>query len=1304
VTVELRLRFPDPGHVALALDGRSSTRPHEFSANITPNDREDIRWYLETYAGQYTTEADDEEARRIEAKLPAWGAELFKAVFGESAAGRAFSRFVDSKDQERLLTISSGHPAILSLPWELLRIPGGDYLARQVPVVSIRRRAVKVPRRRVPALRVGSHLRMLFVTSRPSDAAFIDPRSESMAVLDAVRQGAQGRIDVEFLRPATFRNLAERLSDKSVPGVDIVHFDGHGAFDADGRFADRTANTGYLLFESDAGLKQPVSPALWQAQLGDCGVSLVVLSACQSATLAADGDAGAEPIGSVAYGLAARCVPAVLAMTHSLLVDTARQLFGDFYRSLSEGNRIGAALDDARQCLLRDQRKHEVHRSGSRVRLSVQDWFLPALYQAGADRPLLEAGDGISAARSSRAQALPTVETRTFFGRKRELWNIERWFVTRARSITISGFAGQGKTALAVEAGRWLQRTGMFHHVAFVDYSGFRGTDAAGHALEALAGVLGISLPGPDAATVALARVPTLVILDHLDHLSPTSIEDLLGIATTWSSGGPSRLLITTRTPARVPRRNVQDRTLTLSGLEPEDALRFLRSLTSRFLASNNPVVDDSAALKQLASIGFHPLLIRLLTTANGTPGLTGTGQPLESLLAEGGDEDRSLLASIRLFLEQLDSGGRAHVARLGVFQGGAMEDVLLLVTGLGRLVNPELLRAKRMLAAIESRDVRTMAAIAFQRDVTEDDELPPEMVQRLLALDESSLEPLRREIRRDAVEQRPPSALADGVNESTWPRLKADLMDAALIEADSLDAEGVPVPYLRFHPALAPLLWPQLTEADRIALQSTHSRWYYDLSRGLRGDDFQHPHKMRAAVRRELPNFRHALESAFEANVEHAANFADNVIHFLKLLGLDREADAWLERAAPLAERRAELLLESGDAAAAAAAYAAILARVGDAPSVQRGWTMRELGRCFHKLGRLDEAMRQFQAAVALGEGLSEREGVDALTGALQTDLGSVLTDMGRLQEARTTYEAASRLKTQAGDVRGVAIVAGQLGNLAFRQNDLPTADRHYREAIQAFRRLGEPGVEANYRHQLGRLSHQAGQWDEAEQHYRESAQLAESCGNAVETIRNWSQLAGLSRAQQKFEAAESWYRKTLHARRNGSDPAGLARTLNDLALCLLEHRPNSLAEARQLAEEALAIKQTLEPLAGQIWQTNAVLADIADAEHDAVRARHHRQQARRAYRDFAGPNELRPYAGFINVVALMATVPSQRFAIPQLLKAMELRGMNALIPLIGRIVEGERDVDVLCDALDFRDSLIVEVVLARIGGHGRP
>ncbi len=39
------------------------------------------------------------------------------------------------------------------------------------------------------------------------------------------------------VRP-TLKNLVERLEDDDKPLIDIIHFDGHGAFDHDGFYAD----------------------------------------------------------------------------------------------------------------------------------------------------------------------------------------------------------------------------------------------------------------------------------------------------------------------------------------------------------------------------------------------------------------------------------------------------------------------------------------------------------------------------------------------------------------------------------------------------------------------------------------------------------------------------------------------------------------------------------------------------------------------------------------------------------------------------------------------------------------------------------------------------------------------------------------------------------------------------------------------------------------------------------------------------------------------------------------------------------
>ncbi|NJM12289.1 MAG: CHAT domain-containing protein [Synechococcaceae cyanobacterium SM1_2_3] len=149
---------------------------------------------------------------------------------------------------------------------------------------------------------------------------------------------------------------------------------------------DGSPNTGYLLFEDNNHQRALVSAGQLGANLHRRKVALVILSACQSA---AQGDADAEPLGSVAARLTATGIPAVLAMTHSVLVATTRVLFGEFYKHLAKGRSLGLALDSARIYLKNRPEKFEVQRGPERVPLRLHDWFIPALYQSGTDKPLL---------------------------------------------------------------------------------------------------------------------------------------------------------------------------------------------------------------------------------------------------------------------------------------------------------------------------------------------------------------------------------------------------------------------------------------------------------------------------------------------------------------------------------------------------------------------------------------------------------------------------------------------------------------------------------------------------------------------------------------------------------------------------------------------------------------------------------------------------------------------------------------------------------------------------------------------------
>ena len=119
------------------------------------------------------------------------------------------------------------------------------------------------------------------------------------------------------------------------------------------------------------------------------------------------------------------------------------------------------------------------------------------------------------------------------------------------------------------------------------------------------------------------------------------------------------------------------------------------------------------------------------------------------------------------------------------------------------------------------------------------------------------------------------------------------------MIEAE--DVPGVSVPFLRFHPTLAPMLWAQLGAEDRARLSAAYRQRYYALSGYLYQEDLRNPHQARAIAWRELPNLLHAVHAALDAGDPDAVDFADNVNRFVgTIFGLKQEASAcrrWRKR-----------------------------------------------------------------------------------------------------------------------------------------------------------------------------------------------------------------------------------------------------------------------------------------------------------------------------------------------------------------------------------------------------------------------
>ncbi len=1248
---ELVLRFATPDLVNLSYAGTDSGEV-PFASPVTDQDRRDLSWYVETYGARSLGEADDAEAQRIKARLPEIGKALFAAVFGEDrGAQRLFDRFQDVQDGTRVLTIETRHAPILSLPWELLHDPTGVFLFRERPRISVRRRISGATRGRAPfVLRAKPRLHLLFVVSRPDGAGFLDPRADAAAVIQAVMDKAPGRVAWEVLRPATLDALAARLDDATAPAVDILHFDGHGVFhqvSAHGAPGPRHPAAevpvgGCLLFEQADGSARTVSAEDLAKNLFRARVGLVVLSACQSAAL----DAGGDPMASVAGGLTATGIPAILAMTHAVLAVTTRQLFGQFYASLAKSRGIAGALDDARAWLDNNPEKFEVQRGSTRRMLKLDDWFLPALFQSGAETPMLTRNARIDSAVAPRDNLRPVHEA-GFFGRRREIWQIERWFAAGTLRITLTGFGGVGKTELAQEAARWLLLTGPWRRAVLVDYAQVQSDDALGVALSTIGTVLGETLDSAEAAGRALAAEPSLLILDNLETPPREGLGPLLDAAAAWSRQGLTRVLLTTRTPdlghpeyrsegTRVHRR------IALGGLgsaaQPDDALDWFRAL--RALPGADPGAevpppgrDDLIAL--FDQVDFHPLSIAVLAQQLRTRPAQQLGARLTALLDEAARSGiaaegtpASLIASLRLSLDRLGEEERRVLGRLGVFQGGAMEPDLLAVTGLG-----------------------------------------------------------------------------------DWPALRRHLESAALIQAESIP--GVGPAYLRFHPTLAPLLWEGLDAKERDRLTLVHRRRYGQLAEYLYQSDSKVPDQARAVARRELPNLLQAVDRAVAAGDPNAVQFVNSVNLFLRSFGRTREAERLTRQAESAGDavgseawflaqsNRFEQLLSAGRAGQAAECCRSILRVLGETPSYRLALTLDDLGRCYREGGRPDEAEARFRRGLGVAEALVQDDRVRHLWAALHMHLAAVVADQGRFGEARASYGRALEVLRARGDLRSEGVVLEHIGLLALREGNLPEAARRYQEALTLSQRLREPAMEATAQHQLGRTYHEAGQWEQAERHYRDAAAIREPQGDLRGAAQTWNQLALICMATGRPEAAEAWYLKAIEGGKASGDNPLASAAAGNLAALLLDG-PNRLAEARQLAEEALAIRETLDPGAAEIWKTYDLLARIADRESRSDAAAGYRRLARESKARFAGTARVvRGLAPLIAAVALAAGGdPKARSDVDEVIRhASQAGGEGAeFAQSMQRILAGERDPQSLCQRLSFEYGPVVEAILHAI------
>ena len=1271
-------------------------------APLGPIEAEELRWYLERWP-VWPNPLVADRAKQVEANLIAWGQALHGVALPlqptanvlqawaevDAAASRRFSVSIDdsvllgSSEAEKKLAQEAA-TALLALPWELLH-NGKGFLFQGARPSRVRRR---LPNKRTLAVPVvAPPIRVLLITSRPEDDAcgYLDHRASALPLVAATEELGDV-LRLSLLHPATYPALEAELARAQQAGepYHVVHFDGHGVY-------DRRVGLGGLCFEEPndsnklTGRRhQLVLTNKLGPLLNNYRIPLVLLEACQSA----QAEAGSE---SVASELLQRGVASVVAMSHSVLVETARRFVAAFYAELAKGQRVGQAMLAGQRALHSDPSRGQRYGIGE---LKLDDWFVPVLYQVKNDPQLVTATpapqtkEDLRARLRARLGAVPPEPVDTgFVGRSRDLLALER-LLRQERWAVVRGQGGEGKTALAAELARWLVRSQQLRRAAFVS------VELCSHK-DAVLDALGRQLVGADYSAAkydspeqallpierALREQPTLLVIDNMESVllppyleSPEllseeaalELQEILALAQRLLRAGETRIVFTSREALPAPF-DAQRQRWELRQLGKADAVALIeRSLAAGESSGAPGAGAGSAAMEArreeiealVDAVQGHARTLALLAPELRRRGVAATQADLVELMEKmqrqvaqlPADDPRrreqSLFASVELSLRRLSAANRERVRVLGVFHGGVNLDVLRAMTGW------------------EQGEVEGLAV---------------ELLETGLATanphNHLSLNPaLSPYLEANLSEEELPGLTAG------WLVAMADYLNW-LDQQRSQNAELAATLTLLELPNLFALLNRTPAVADpETTIERTTS--LYSLLQSLG--------KTRLLERVAL--VREATAAALGEGLSHAG-FEASRNRIEQKLGAGQ-----LREALSGAQQLLEQAQGAGEAAYADADYDLAMAFLLLGRVLQRGSAAQQA------LPLLQEAGRRFEAIAIKCPGV----GAERMASVCLTKQGDCLCDLGRYDAAAAAYEEAIRRAEQQGNLRGVAVRNGQLGTVLRQQQRYAEALAAYQQARDTFSRLNEPGSVALAWHRIGIVHQDAGQPEAAEEAYNQSLAIKVRLGDQAGQASTLGQLGYLyDDVLQRPEEAVAFCRRAAEIYREIGDLAKEGMAQNNLSATL--SKLQRLEEARKAIRRAIACKEPFGH-AALPWTSWAILADIETADGNsaaAADARHQALGAFLAYRRDGGENQTRSGRLALAVrQALASGDPAEAASLLQQLAAdPDWEEHLPFLTALQAIAAGSRD-RTICEepGLSYDQAaevlLLIEALEAEVGG----
>jgi tetratricopeptide (TPR) repeat protein len=224
----------------------------------------------------------------------------------------------------------------------------------------------------------------------------------------------------------------------------------------------------------------------------------------------------------------------------------------------------------------------------------------------------------------------------------------------------------------------------------------------------------------------------------------------------------------------------------------------------------------------------------------------------------------------------------------------------------------------------------------------------------------------------------------------------------------------------------------------------------------------------------------------------------------------------------------------------------AAIFRESGD--RYDEGRALTDLGIALREVQRFEEAISAHQDAATIFQEAGDRR----YEGIALNNLGIVLRQVGRLEEAIAAGQASATIFGETGSRHDEGSVLGSLGRALRQVRRLEEGITAHRNAVTIFQETGDRVAEGRALSDLGSALRQAAQFDEAIISYKNAVAIFREAGDRRYEGITLNHLGNALRETERFDEAIIAHRDAVAVLRTTDDQQAEGEALRDLEVAL--------------------------------------------------------------------------------------------------------------------------------------------------------